>query len=395
MKKTTLLVILLPLMLACSREKHNDYDLVIQNVGLFDGQEDQGIVNLAIRGDTIALISKEPVNGNSILDGTNKYVLPGLINSHVHITSPDDLKESLNAGIMAVIDLHQSSEENAAILRSFRDSLDYAYFASSGFAATLPGGHPTQFGEIETVSDNLTASEWVENRLYNGADLIKIIRDGGGGPPDFQEIPTLSFDQINNIISAAKEQNKLSVAHTVTLEETTTIAAFGIDGFAHLWFGKESVSDEQLQALVNSGVFIIPTTQTQARIWEMVETSPPPVKAYAEENMSSMESVQKEILRLHKAGIKILAGNDPPNFEINYGNDLYDELKIYRDAGISNLEVLKTATGYPSAIFDLKSYGSLKVGMPANMLLIDGNPIKNLNDLSRIEHIWKNGKRIK
>ena len=127
----------------------------------------------------------------------------------------------------------------------------------------------------------------------------------------------------------------------------------------------------------------------------MVETSPPPIKAYVQENMSSMEAVQSEILRLHEAGVTILAGNDPPNFGISYGKDLFDELKIYSNAGMSNLEVLKTATGNPSTTFDLKSYGFIKVGMPVNMLLIDGNPIINLDDLSKIEQIWKNGKRIK
>lgn len=380
---------------SCSEQKETKYDLVIQNVGLFDGESDRGIVNVGIKNDSIALITEESIDADSLIDGRNKYLLPGLINSHVHVTSPNELKESLNAGVLAVIDLHQSSEQRAAKLRSYRDSLNYAYFASSGFAATLPGGHPTQYGNIETINDSTSAKEWVQHRLDNGADLIKIIRDAGGGPPDFKEIPTLSLKQIEEIINASKYYNKLSIAHSVTLDETMSIVALDIDGLAHLWFGNESLTEQQLASLSQSGIFVIPTAQTQTKIWEMVANGPPQMKGYAEQNISSMELVKSELLRLHQTGIKILAGNDPPNFGINYGDDFFAELQIYKDAGIPNLEVLKTATGNPANIFDLKDIGTIKERSVANMLLIDGNPLENLEYLRRIKHIWKNGKKIK
>lgn len=395
MYRTLLIPIIAILIWSCSEQKETNYDLVVQNVGLFDGESDRGVVNLGIKNDTIALITEESIAADSVIDGRNKYLLPGLINSHVHATSPEDLKEALNAGILAVIDLHQSSEERAAKLRSYRDSSNYAYFISSGHAATLPGGHPTQYGEIETISDSISANQWVQNRVDNGADLTKIIRDAGGGPPDFQEIPTLSFDQIEKIIKASREHNKLSIAHTVTMDETMKVVELGIDGLAHLWFGNESLTDQQISVLSQSGTFVIPTAQTQTKIWQMVANGPPQMKGYADQNSSSMELVKRELLRLHKAGVKILAGNDPPNFGINYGDDLLAELQIYKDAGIPILEVIKTATGNPANVFDLNDFGTIKEGSAMNMLLIDGKPLEDLDDLRRIEHIWKNGKRIK
>jgi len=66
----------------------------------------------------------------------------------------------------------------------------------------------------------------------------------------------------------------------------------------------------------------------------MVNNGLPQMKAYTDQNISSMEMVKNEILRIHQARIKIIAGNDPPNFGINFGNDLFEELQLYKDAGI-------------------------------------------------------------
>jgi len=232
--------------------------------------------------------------------------------------------------------------------------------------------------------------------LDNGADLIKIIRDGAPSPPDFQAIPTLSFDQIEEIIISAKKYKQLAIAHTASLEETMKISELNIDGFAHLWMGVNSATDKQLSFMKERQIFIIPTAQTQLKIWETkIENGPPHIKEYAKQNMASMDMVQREIARLHEAGITILAGNDPPNFDIDYGSDLFVELGIYSKAGLSNIEVLKTVTSNPSNVFGLKDIGTIREEMPANLILIDGNPLENLEDLNNIQHIWKKGKLVK
>ncbi len=85
------------LLISCSNKNERSCDLVIQNVGFFDGFSDHGIVNLGIKNDTIAYITTEPIMSDSVLDGTNQYVLPGLINCHVHAVTPENLKEAMNS----------------------------------------------------------------------------------------------------------------------------------------------------------------------------------------------------------------------------------------------------------------------------------------------------------
>jgi imidazolonepropionase-like amidohydrolase len=205
----------------------------------------------------------------------------------------------------------------------------------------------------------------------------------------------LNYGQINEIIQTSTKNKKITVAHTQVLEETMKLAEMDINGFAHLWFRKESITNAQLKLLNDKQVFLIPTALTQKKIWEMIHAGPAIMKKAADANESSMELVQQEILKLHNAGVLILAGNDPPNFGINQHDDLFEELQIYRRAGLSNIDVLKTATSNPSKVFDLDGVGIVVERERANFILLTANPIEDLAALKQIEGIWKNGRRIR
>jgi adenine deaminase len=105
--KRNLAIFLLALSSAC--HPGPSYEFVIRNVGLFDGEKDLGIVNIAINGDTIAAISKDPLDGDSMLEASGKYLIPGLVNSHVHIWELEQLKEGYDAGVLAHMGMHASN----------------------------------------------------------------------------------------------------------------------------------------------------------------------------------------------------------------------------------------------------------------------------------------------
>jgi imidazolonepropionase-like amidohydrolase len=92
--------------------------------------------------------------------------------------------------------------------------------------------------------------------------------------------------------------------------------------------------------------------------------------------------------KLHGLGVMIIAGTDAPNAGLNYGDDLLRELDLYKQAGMSNIEVLRTATGNAYKAFNI-DVGRLKVGSKANMVLLNSNPLENLAALKDINTIWK------
>jgi imidazolonepropionase-like amidohydrolase len=158
------------------------------------------------------------------------------------------------------------------------------------------------------------------------------------------------------------------------------------DGLVHIWWDKEMTSDE-LAVLKDKSFFVIPTTLTTLRA----------LKTMGDEAWQylSKEGLFEQIRQLHEAGIPILAGTDPPNLEINYGTDLYKELELLSEAGLSNLEVLKAATSNIALSFGLEDKGFVKPGYLADLLLLEKNPIEDINHISSIVQIWKEGKPLK
>ena len=383
---------LLLIQISCRQTDSTTYDMVIKNVSLFDGFENMGKVNIAINQDSIASITVEKMQADTIIDGEGKYMVPGLINCHIHSWNLENLQESYNAGVLAVVNLHQVQESIDKNFRQYRDSLGYAVFYSSGIAATVEDGHPTQYGKIETVNDSITPAVFVKNRIDNGADLIKIIRDGNPSPSSPTGIPTLTFDQIEELIVEAQAHEKKAVVHIQHLPDLLQICKYKPNGFAHIWFYKDELTEEILGVIKKSGAFIIPTALTQKRILKMAESDTGASKDWSIKNLTPMDRMKREIAKLNQIKIPLLAGTDPPNTGINYGSDLIEELFIYSDAGLSNIEVLKTATGNPSKFLDIDGLGQLKVGSKASFLLLNGDPLKDLNALKEIHAIWKNGK---
>lgn len=191
MKRALLSVFLVALVAGCAEPVR--YDLVISNVGLFDGVDDRGVVNIAIEGDTIAAISADPLAGDSVIDGTGRYVIPGLVNAHVHISSEEQLREGLAHGILANLNMHTGLEERERGWKELtRRDTSFPILFGAGHAATVPGGHPSQLSpDMETLDDATTVEAWVARRIAVGADYIKIVRESQAFMNE-PALPTLS-----------------------------------------------------------------------------------------------------------------------------------------------------------------------------------------------------------
>jgi imidazolonepropionase-like amidohydrolase len=368
-------------------------DLLVRGVHLFDGDADRGVVDVAVGGGRILRIGAvgRGCERATTIDGAGKHLVPGLVNAHVHLWKDSDLRAALQAGVFAVFDLHTSEGPDAA-LRRLRDSSGYASYYAAGYAATVPGGHPTQLFPIETINDSVTPEQFVAHRVAKGADLIKIVSGnripGSLGATNL----TLGFAQIEAITRAAKAKDRKVVVHVSQIDETVRIARMGVDGFVHLWAHGQSATDEQIRVLKEAGVFVVPTSILQQRAWRIIERTPSaPFRAA----LSPMPTVLREIRRLHDAGIPIVAGTDPPNFGVNYTDDLVEELAIYARAGLSGADVLRSATGTPARIFRLDGIGRIAEGSRANMILLDADPLANVAALRAIAGVWKNGVRVR
>ncbi|MCX2719188.1 amidohydrolase family protein [Lentiprolixibacter aurantiacus] len=387
--KRILIIGLTLLSIGCSQAV--EYDLVIRNVSLFNGYEDQGIVNIAINNDTIATISSEELISQSVIDGSGKYIIPGLVNAHVHVSRREQLKQGYPLGIMYLLNMHTGLEDRELDWKRIsRDSSGYSVLYGSGHAATVPGGHPTQFSpEMETINDSSSVEAWLQNRIKNNVDYIKIIRDNHewmGYPAQ----PTMSFDTIGKLIGAARHNGLKTVVHANTVHEFIAISKFQPSGFVHMLDYKEDlpIPESYYQAISNSGAFIVTTAGISLK---PMEGAPPFMVEWVTKNLLDAEQRAEIISNYYQNDIMIVVGTDAQEGQMDFADDYYLELELYQMAGLSNLEILRAATGNAAKAFGLP-IGEIKVGGKATFVLLNASPLEELSNLKKVEQVWKNGK---
>ena len=260
MNRFILLAVIISTLISCSKSIR--HEIVIQNVGLFDGHQDKGMVNIAISNDTIAAITTEGLIGDSLIDGSGKYVIPGLVNAHVHVSTIEDLQAGYPLGILTIMNMHTGLEGRELEWKTiYKDSVGFSTLYGSGHAATVPGGHPNQFSPgMETINDSLSIKDWVDHRIAKNVDYIKIIREHHEWM-GYLPLPTLSYEQIKQLIEYAHSKGYKVVVHANTVEEMVKIAEFEPDGFVHMLDYKEDypVPESYYIAIAESGAFVVTT----------------------------------------------------------------------------------------------------------------------------------------
>lgn len=160
---------------------------LIRQVAVFDGRRSQPVQDVLIDGPVIAAVGTDLVApaGATVLDGTGRTLLPGLIDAHTHTTDTAQLRQALMFGITTELDMG-SAPGLARRMRAAadeRDDLADVRVATTG--ATAPGGHPCQLVELgmiepfPTVAGPDDAEAFVAARVAEGADHLKIFIEDG------------------------------------------------------------------------------------------------------------------------------------------------------------------------------------------------------------------------
>ncbi len=387
---------------------------VIKNVRIFDGE--RIIQNSAVvieKGRIIAVGQKAKIpEGAKIFDGKGQTLLPGLIDAHVHVWDPQNLKQSLVFGVTAVVDMFMNVETMKAIkeMQSSGQANDRAYLISPGTLVTVPGGHGTQYGApIPTITNPEKAQEFVDARIAEGSDFIKIIYDDGSAYS--MSRPTLDKVTLRAVIEAAHKRGKLVVVHAATLQNCMDVFEAGGDGLAHLFFN-DAYSPEFGRLAARKKVFVIPTLSVLESMSGTSDisslTEDPFLSAYLnpmdiqmitqsfpfQTSRAAYEAAEKALIQLKAEAVPILAGTDAPNPGTTYGASLHCELDLLVKAGLSPLDALKAATSVPAEKFNLSDRGRIKPGYIADLVLVNGDPSQDIRATRNIASVWRNGEKV-
>lgn len=342
-----------------------------------------------------------------IIDCRGKTIMPGLMNSHAHLAwdgvhdlarqSLDDPPEisaykcagnmlkSLRAGITLVRDLGMNQSNFFA-----KQAVEQGIFPGPrllicGEAIIQTGGHTFWCCREASGADEMRRA--VRDQVKRGADLIKIM--GSHDTVEFTD------DELRAVIDETHRMGLTITAHATFDAVIRRVAAFGVDVIEH----GGAMSDETIQLLLDADIPIVTTfaplvMQAQAEIargydipeWKIAE------------RQAAVKSRERfdGILRAARAGVTIAFGTDAGSPVV--GHDVVaPELKFMVELGIKrdNYDALRSATITAAAVNNLADkLGSLEAGKEADIIVIDGDPLADLDALERVEQVFIAGRRM-
>jgi imidazolonepropionase-like amidohydrolase len=387
---------------------------IVNDVRLFDGEQVTEHSNVVVSGGRILQVGGIDLlpPGAEVFDGSGRTLLPGLIDSHVHLPAAPEqaLSQSLSLGVTTVIDLFNTDEILPTLKRiEAEDSLGLADLRTAGIGATAPGGWPTSRTRYPTISGPAEAEAFVQARLAEGSDFIKIFYDDLSRFGLNSLRPTISEDTLRALIDAARARGELSVVHIATEAQARAAIAAGAGGLAHLFIGDE-VSADFGEFAASHDAFVIPTLSVlRCRLVEVPKVATderlapflaPEARKLAAARQASAALGRMPCAALHStlkqliaANVPILAGTDEPLPGSTYGASLHGELSMLVDNGLTPLQALIAATSAPADAFRLTDRGRIGPGMRADLVLVQGDPSRDIVATRNIVAVWKRGEQ--
>ncbi len=383
---------------------------VIRNTRVFDGNNVIGQSDVWVADGKIKSVGKDlkVPSGVKVIDGAGDTLLPGLIDSHTHAWG-DALKEAEIFGVTTELDMfsdvkfmQQTKKDQAA-----GKDLDQADLFSAGTCATAPGGHGTEYGiPIPTLTSPAEAQPWVDARIAEGSDYIKIIVDDGSAYG--RHLPTLSRDTVKALIDAAHKRGKLTVVHIARQQDARDVIVDGADGLAHL-FADSTPAPDFAAFVASHHAFVVPTLDVLESVSNIASGESLTVDSHLAPYLAgdeianlkrsfpkdstdlSEKYAEQTVPQLKTAHVPVLAGTDAPNPGTSHGVSIHRELELLVRSGLTPQEALASATSVPATAFHLNDRGVIAPGKRADLVLVKGDPTQDILATRNIVSVWKLG----
>jgi len=368
-------------------------------------------------GPAVEVQAHAPKNAN-VIDLGSATILPGLIDCHTHIMArvpegPDgyivnlatksqafralegayNARITLQAGYTTIRDVESEGAGYADV--ALRDAINHGLAEGPRMQAATRAiaavGQYNPFGVSPDLTNFPTGAQMVSGvedarravreQLGNGADLIKVYADWDN--------PTLTIEEMRVIVEEAHKQKRKVAAHATTPEGIKNAVTAGVDSIEH---GHEA-NREDLEMMKARGVFLVPTVGGLVGRVEAHQSDP----AFSE-RLKRMEAflrkIQESVQTAKSLGVKIAAGYDAAS-AAGQGKNAY-ELVALTKVGLTPLEAIQAATTNAAELLSWQDkVGALEPDHYADIIAVDGDPLKDITELQRVKFVMKGGAVVK
>lgn len=399
---------------------------VIHAGTLIDGAAEQpvGAATIIIEGGKITGVQRGHVNARGddrVIDLKNKTVMPGFIDMHTHLTSQTEkggyikrfqlypaeraliatkyLRTTLMAGFTSVRDVGGSESIDLALRNAVRrgDVIGPRMFVA-GKGLSVMGGHgdPTN-GYREDILDIPTADDGVVNgvesarratllAIKRGADVIKITATAGvlsiagkGQTPQFTE------EEIRTIVETAADFGLKVAAHAHGTEGMKRAIRGGVASIEHGTY----MDEEVMQMMKENGVYWVPTIIAGKSVAEYAKIEGYYHPLVVPKALAIGPVIHETFRKAYKAGVPIAFGTDAAVFP--HGENAR-EFQYMVEGGMPPMEAIRSATWHAARLLGRSDeLGTIEAGKWADIVAVDGDPLKDIKILQNIPFVMKEG----
>lgn len=381
--------------------------------------EDASII---VEGDRIKTVGKglDVPRDAEVIDVAGRTVLPGLIDSHVHLCSNGDPNIftilQYPMGMLQLFGFRNALNELEAGFTTVRDmgaphgfalSLKQAVqtgvvrgprIVAPGKVISMTGGHAdfhlasgVGYTGMSSIADGVAdCRKAAREQLRDGADFVKICSSGGVmSPTDPVDTPQFSPEEIEAMVyeAACVGRTVASHAHGTTGIKNAVLA--GVKTIEH----GSLIDDEVMKLMAPRGCFHVPTLVAG---WNIVQHGKEAgIPAYAVDKAEEIaHEVRKGVMRSHRGGVKVAMGTDAGTPFNRHGSNAQEIIHLV-DAGFTPMEAIVAATRIGSQCIGLeKQVGTVEPGKLADLIVVEGDPLKDikvLGDKTNILLVLKGG----
>lgn len=327
--------------------------------------------------------------GVEVLDAHGRWILPGLIDAHIHLSTAAEARDAVHKGATSARSGSTAFYQDIAVRELARHSPALAPRLTAAGVFVTPDLGDTVLADpdltpLARLKEGVRSAEAlrrvVEVNLARGADVVKTrVNERAGLPEQDPLAQVYSHEQLSEIVAAARKRGKGVLCHSYSEQGCHDAVTAGVRSLEHGAF----VGERTLGEMRRRGTFFTPTLTAIAGLAE----SPDPV--LAERGRTYLPVLKRAVLAAYERGVPLAAGTDSSGGTVR---PIGREVELMRAAGLPALDAIRTATTGAARLLGLeRTAGRLARGFAGDAILVDGDPLADVTVLKRPVRVVRAG----